>query len=123
MTDFEPHANALAELARRAGELKDAIETRRLAQLGENADFQSEVWDRKDQADANESVLIEDAEMDRAVAELREIEMAQARLAHGLYGQCVTCGMLIDPQRLKVQPAASRCMDCQMANERSAGSA
>lgn len=118
MPDFEPHDGAIAELTRRAGELRDEIERHRLAQRGEiNDGRQSGAWDNKDQADVSEAAFLGDAELDRAIAELREIEMAQARIANGVYGQCVTCGAVIGPERLKVQPAASRCMSCQAAAE------
>lgn len=121
MPHFEPHPGVISELTRRASELRAAIDRRRLAQLGELSALQSSVWDNKDQADASETALLSDAELDRAIAELHEIDMALARVADGAYGQCVSCSAPISPERLKVQPAASRCINCQVASERASG--
>lgn len=53
------------------------------------------------------------AEVTRDVGETREIDRALERLAEGSYGICVGCGERIDPERLDVNPAAVRCLDCQ----------
>jgi len=54
----------------------------------------------------------------RQLEELREIEDAMARMDRGEYGLCIDCGGEIELQRLKVQPAAVRCIECQAAWER-----
>jgi RNA polymerase-binding transcription factor DksA len=43
---------------------------------------------------------------------------AQKRIADGSYGTCIDCDEPIDDDRLKVQPAALRCLDCQELLER-----
>ncbi|HYK99319.1 MAG TPA: TraR/DksA C4-type zinc finger protein [Candidatus Acidoferrales bacterium] len=48
-------------------------------------------------------------------SELRDVEDALARIAHGTYGRCVDCGGSIVPERLEVLPAAARCITCQRA--------
>src|SRR5690606_29696806 len=53
------------------------------------------------------------AEVTRDVNEIREIERALNRLAHGHYGICISCGEPIDPERLEANPAAVRCFECQ----------
>lgn len=65
-------------------------------------------------------------EMDLAVlgqeiSELRDIEAALKELASGTYGICGDCGQPIDPERLRVQPAARLCLDCRVAFEKRRG--
>ena len=78
---------------------------------------EAEVNDRKDQADAASRAVIGSAEVERDLAELREIAGARERIAAGHYGECVACGTAIDQRRLQAQPAASRCIACQSEAE------
>lgn len=55
------------------------------------------------------------AELARDLAELREVEGA---LASGRYGTCVDCGAGISFERLRANPAASRCARCQQLQEK-----
>ncbi len=47
-----------------------------------------------------------------AVAELRMIEAAVARIAAGEYGYCTVCGSEIASERLDVVPATPFCASC-----------
>ncbi len=47
--------------------------------------------------------------------ELKDIDLALARLQKGTYGSCVTCGEDIHPDRLKALPAAAMCIRCASA--------
>lgn len=76
-----------------------------------------EVTDQKDDANDEARAEVEEAEVERHLAELRQIEQARQRLAEGRYGQCVDCGEPIAPARLAAQPAAARCTACQAAAE------
>jgi DnaK suppressor protein len=49
--------------------------------------------------------------------ELREIDVALARINSGAYGDCIDCGGGIPLARLKAMPAADRCVGCQTAYE------
>ncbi len=42
-----------------------------------------------------------------------QVERALERVAEGAYGVCEDCGRRIPRDRLKFQPAATRCVDCQ----------
>ncbi len=42
-----------------------------------------------------------------------QVERALERVREGAYGVCEDCGRRIPRQRLKFQPAATRCVDCQ----------
>lgn len=63
------------------------------------------------------------AESQRDIEELQAIDAALARIAEGHYGTCVQCGREIEPERLKVQPTAVRCLRCQEEHERTYASA
>ncbi|PJJ71516.1 RNA polymerase-binding transcription factor DksA [Diaminobutyricimonas aerilata] len=47
-----------------------------------------------------------------AAAELREVEAALGRLEAGDYGRCESCGVAIPVERLRIRPAATRCVTC-----------
>ena len=72
-----------------------------------------EVLDQKDEATRREHNEIGDAEVERDVGELREIETALRRLDEGRYGLCLACDEAIDPRRLQAEPFAVRCAPCQ----------
>jgi DnaK suppressor protein len=74
-----------------------------------------------DSGDSGMADLISDlgnAELDRDLTELRHFEAARERLAAGRYGTCVDCDGEIEFERLQVQPAALRCIDCQQVYEK-----
>lgn len=54
------------------------------------------------------------ADLDRDLAELRQVHAALRRIADGIYGDCVDCGVPIPLKRLMTQPAADRCSECQI---------
>ncbi len=45
--------------------------------------------------------------------EVRSAEHALKRLDKGLYGECETCGEMIELNRLKANPVAVLCISCQ----------
>ena len=49
----------------------------------------------------------------RLAGELTEIDAALTRIADGDYGECEQCGDDIPTGRLKIQPLARHCVDCQ----------
>jgi RNA polymerase-binding transcription factor DksA len=48
-----------------------------------------------------------------------EIDQALGRLDEGVYGRCVTCGVLIPPERLLAVPWAALCVPCSAKPSRS----
>jgi len=63
-------------------------------------------------ADLDHSELLRDAQ------EIQELQAARQRIAAGTYGRCEDCGRDIGIERLRVQPAARRCIDCQAVHEK-----
>jgi RNA polymerase-binding transcription factor DksA len=74
-----------------------------------------------DYANADLLATINIAEVQRDVAELRELNAARNRLLAGVYGICVDCGADIAVQRLEAHPTAIRCTDCQGRAEARSG--
>ena len=76
-----------------------------------------EVADRKDEAAQQQLSGLDDAQEQRDIDEMDQVEAALHRLDSGTYGDCADCGESIPLQRLLVQPAARRCAPCQAARE------
>jgi len=55
---------------------------------------------------------------ERYLQELRQVEAARERAASGLLDCCSECGDEIGYDRLRAQPFAVRCVDCQSRHER-----
>ena len=49
---------------------------------------------------------------------LYEIDEALKRIEEGTYGDCLSCGKKITPQRLKALPYAALCINCQETEEK-----
>jgi RNA polymerase-binding transcription factor DksA len=56
--------------------------------------------------------------IDRHLTELKAIAAARVRVAEGTFGICEDCGIEIEYGRMRAQPSASRCADCQGLFER-----
>lgn len=77
-----------------------------------------EVADAGDASIATEQSDLRNTQIDRDVAELRDIDAALGRFEDGTYGTCVRCGHDIGVARLRANPSAQRCIECQTAYER-----
>jgi len=77
-----------------------------------------QVPDTVDAAEERLRGALRNAEMDRDVSELRDIDAARERLRTGEFGTCVDCGMEIPLERLDAMPASARCVECQQLYER-----
>ena len=74
-----------------------------------------------DAGDESVATLIADlghAEVGRDLEELRGLEAARGRISDGSYGVCLDCGGEIGFERLRANPAAVRCIDCQTVHEK-----
>lgn len=77
-----------------------------------------QVHDTKDRAVAQSLIAIGNAEVQRDVEELRDIDAALERIRIGSYGKCVVCGTVIPEARLAAYPTAKRCLPCQRDHEK-----
>lgn len=71
-----------------------------------------------DRAQATTEINEEFAINEHETAELAAIDAALERLAQGLYGQCLDCGVDIPEPRLSAYPMALRCIGCQTQAEK-----
>jgi len=76
------------------------------------------VADEGDEAVADLLADIDNAELSRDLTELRALEAALDRMAEGSYGRCIECGLEVGFARLKVEPGAQRCIECQRVYEK-----
>jgi len=76
------------------------------------------VADTGDEATADLISDVENAELSRDLDELREIDSALERMRAGSYGTCLECRGEIGLERLRRQPTALRCFDCQSVFEK-----
>ncbi|MDX1374803.1 MAG: TraR/DksA C4-type zinc finger protein [Burkholderiales bacterium] len=110
--------------------LKRQIEARRAALAAEvhadadkargesYAELSGGVTDEGDASVADLMADIDHAELSRDLAELRALEAALERIAEGGYGACADCGQDVGFERLKVEPSALRCIECQRVHEK-----
>src|SRR6188768_1382013 len=103
------------QLTRRRGELLTEMHAAETAAREVGAAYDRA--DRRDaaKADAESQLLGTQEERDRS--ELAQVEAALQRLGAGAYGLCADCAEPIPLARLRVQPAALRCADCEQAHE------
>ena len=102
-----------ATLQERERKLRDEVEAIRSRTDGDPTRVAREAMDRQEEAETQVEHGINDAEVARDLAELREIGEALARLEAGRYGLCKDCEEAIDTRRLAAEPFAVRCTACQ----------
>jgi DnaK suppressor protein len=118
-TPQRPDIDALRQvLLARQRELRAEVSAARAEAPDADDGEGAEVGDQKDQAAAWQQAEVSDAEMQRDLDELAQVEQALHRLEEGGYGECADCGAAIPLARLKAQPSALRCAACQSAVER-----
>ena len=115
MTDFDyPSEQELVSyrqrLLARQSELKDFSESSREARSAVDLD-QSRVG-RLSRIDALQMQAMEQASEARRRLELQRIEKALNLIDSGNYGECISCGELISPKRLNLDPSFINCVSC-----------
>jgi DnaK suppressor protein len=90
---------------------------------GSRSEHASEIL-RQDSDDATQRMAdreIDLARADRDIEELGAVSDALARVHDADFGRCTDCGVAIPFDRLKLEPWALRCVDCEAKRERSHG--
>lgn len=98
-----------------------AAEIRGDAEKARGETYRELAGETHDSAEESVAALLADldqAEMTRDLAELRDLEAARLRLSAGTYGVCTDCGGDIGYERLRANPAALRCIACQTRHEK-----
>jgi len=101
-----------------AAELRGDAARSRAEQYGTLA---GSTHDSGDESVADLLVDVGQAELNRDLAELRDLEVARMRIDGGTYGTCTDCGAEIGYDRLHANPAAIRCLACQTRHEKTHG--
>lgn len=117
-------------------EARTRLEKERGRLLGARSELESEVKQEPaggqdvselssvDQHPADQATETFEREKDLSILEstdeqLRDIELAFARIEDGSYGSCEVCGRPIGEERLRARPAARLCIDHQREAEQS----
>lgn len=102
------------DLKSRFREIREEIRQELLASDNEQyIDLAGQVHDMEEESVADLLVDLNLAIIDRHIRELQAIDAALLRIAKNEYGICIDCGGEIGYPRLKANPAAARCHDCQ----------
>lgn len=105
-------------LQRRFLEVREAIRQALLqADQQSYIELAGRVHDMDDASVADLLVDVSLADIDRHIAEIRDIDASLRRIATGRYGVCTECGEAIDVARLEAYPTAKRCRPCQASHE------
>src|SRR5690606_39645065 len=111
-------------LLERAHQLRDELQRTRAKSVEESP---GQVAERaRDPEDDSFATLVVDtnlSEMERDADELRMIDSALQRIDTGTYGNCVDCDQPIPIARLRAEPTAERCVQCQELFEKTHASA
>lgn len=105
-------------LSQRGATLRKEVSDAKEADQADREGFAGVAPDMVDIAQSRGMADFRHAEKERDQLELTEIAEAQARIADGSYGECSECGCEIPVARLRVEPTARRCIDCQERHER-----
>lgn len=103
-----------AELPRRRADLRAEVQASETARRDGRG---RETGDFKDDAAWAQQAESAEAEEQRDLDELADVEAALRRLDAGTYGSCVDCGEALDAARLLARRSAGRCLRCQQACE------
>ena len=108
-----------AALEKRGEDLRELIaEEHERATVELITDLEGVVGDEADQAFAKTRAGVETELVDRHLRELSAIEDARERINSGTFGMCPDCGGAIGAARLRANPAALRCTECQARHEK-----
>lgn len=83
----------------------------------EGEDYTALAGDEGDVASADQISDTRLFDLQRDVGEIDAVRAALDRLAGDTYGLCIDCGTEIERERLEADPAAPRCIDCQLRRE------
>ncbi|MDP6830584.1 MAG: TraR/DksA family transcriptional regulator [Alphaproteobacteria bacterium] len=90
----------------------------RLEELGHRVDnLEHDLREPLDADFAEQATQMEGSEVtsaleNSAILEAEQIKAAIERIDEGSYGECVSCGSQINPERLRVRRYATKCIDC-----------
>lgn len=114
------HALLKAELELRADALSAQLATHLHGESRAERAHEMLAQDGDDAPQRAPELAMAAALTERERYELAAVRAALARLSRGEYGSCRDCGTGVPFDRLKVEPWAERCVDCESRHERQA---
>jgi RNA polymerase-binding protein DksA len=118
MPEQDNYAELQQTLRERREELRGEVEQRLLEAEGDR--YQDIAHRVRDAGEASVADLIKGLEFERIETgsrELEAVEHALAKFENGQYGICEDCGRRIEVERLRAEPTAPRCLECQEKHE------
>jgi DnaK suppressor protein len=106
------------QLDERERELRSKILDERNRVREESMEQLDGVGDLVDHAFVTTQVSMERDLIERCMTQLDEIAQTHDRIASGNIGICIDCGDPIEAERLRANPVASRCTECQIVREK-----
>lgn len=118
--------NQCQELAERLHARRDELLEDIMVRIREEEDdlaaqLDVQLSELDDYAVADELVGLNRDYIEAETEKLRGVQNAEARMRSGTYGVCIDCHKDINPDRLQLQPSASRCAECDAKHQRSLG--
>lgn len=112
MTNALSHLEA--ELRRQLEQLLATEDTARDA--GKTVELDQSTVGRLSRMDALQAQAMSLETTRRRTQQIKRVRAALVKISEGDYGFCDDCGEVINPQRLKVDPAAPYCIHCADQN-------
>lgn len=107
----------LAQIRQRLAVLEEEIASK-LGEATEEFSAFERIGDSGDLSSILNQGEVDMSEALRDIDEWRALRGALRRVDEGTYGVCVDCGIEIPFERLRANPMALRCVDCQIRAER-----
>lgn len=108
--------------ARRNELLEDIMVQVREKEGDKAAELDAHLDQNDDFAFANELIELNPQYVAGELEKLRGVQDAEVRMQEGTYGLCIDCHQDISPDKLQLQPSASRCSQCEQLHQHAAGS-
>jgi RNA polymerase-binding transcription factor DksA len=118
----EQKAALKEQLTARRADLFEEIRTKMAESRAHTGTGQVDQWSEAGEAALATLIASTDFEMARRdIEEVREVNVALARIDERDFGECEDCGSSIGYERLHAYPSAIRCVHCQGAFEQRRG--
>jgi RNA polymerase-binding protein DksA len=114
----------IAELLLSMRQRLDVLQEEISRKLGDSADELTTLDRVGDTGDLSQAIANSEIDMSEAIRDIEEwrgLRNAIRRVEEGHYGVCADCGVDIPLARLRAQPIAVRCVECQSRAEHGSG--
>ena len=102
---------------RRAELLRTLERGRRESEAERIGRYAGEVHDRGEESTIDSQAEVNSMLVEHHDAALAAVEHALRRMDQGGFGECISCAEPIAVERLRANPAATRCLECQSGLE------